>query len=109
MKQAIAIGLRSQWGNYELVEVTSKDKYYYYGRTLNGQQTRGAIRDLKGEFVTVEVAREAMNKIVLTKQQHAPIIKAAQETLRKVEGERDAAIIAVIESYTTKGSSNADA
>ena len=103
MKPAIAIGLRSQWGNLDLIEITSKDRFYYYGRTSNGQQTRGALCDLRGEYASTDIANAAFKEIQLTKQKHAPIIEDARKALKKAEAERDAAIDAVIEAYSKKG------
>ena len=99
MKTAISIGLRNAYGSYELIEITSKDRYYYYGRTSDGRQTRGALRDLRGEYETAEKANGALKDIREAIFATEQLFRAAKEARNKADDARQAAINEAIKRH----------
>jgi hypothetical protein len=96
MKPAISYGIRNQYGTYDIVEITSKDKYYYYGRNLNGMQTRGRLYDLRGELSTKDDALNAQTGIRNAIMETEHFFRAARELENKARCERDRAIAKAI-------------
>lgn len=103
MKPAISVGLRNSYGTYDLVEITSKDRYYYYGRTSDGRQTRGALRDLRGEYENADKAKDALTDIRQAVFDTEPLFRAANEARTKADQARSAAIDEAIKKHAKKG------
>lgn len=99
MKPAIAYGLHGSWRSVDIIEITKKDNFYYYGREMNGSQTRGRLSDITADFKTMEMAESAVRAIEATKQNTQPPIDAARKALHDAEVIQRQAINEVIETY----------
>lgn len=99
MKPAIAYGLKGTHYHYDMVEITSKDNFYYYGREENGSQTRGRLHDLAAEFENKMDARAAIIDIQKAQAETAGPIAAAAKLTKEADFARREAVKAAIAKH----------